>query len=192
MWCWRWLVFTSSVGARYFVGRMKELALATRWKGKPLVAAVGSGTKKALEGRGISVQFTPSEYLTEKLAAELPLDQGRRVLLLRTDIAERGMVLALQRRGFSVEAESIYRTQLPSAHGDADLGRVGAIIFASPSAIEGFCRRIAQRTFDSLLATPVLCMGPITAQAARARGFTRVTSPGTYTFESIIDELRRS
>ncbi len=125
------------------------------------------------------------------LASELPIDQGEKVLLLRTDIAEGRMLRTLQRRGFSVEEQTVYRTRFISGESEAHLGSIDAIIFASPSAIDGFCNRITQKTLHSLLATPVLCMGPVTAGAAKTRGFKRISTPNVHTFHSLVQELRR-
>ncbi len=165
-----WLVFTSRLGARFFIRRMEKLVLETRWGGRPAVAAVGSGTRESLTRAGIRVDFTPSKFLTRKLASELPTDRGRKVLLLRADIAEASMRTTLRRRGFSVEEQPIYRTRFVTGQAEADMSSVDAILFASPSAIDGFCRRITRRTLDSLMTTSVLCIGPVTARAARARG----------------------
>jgi uroporphyrinogen-III synthase len=184
-----WLTVTSGVGARFFLRRMNKLLLERRWSGKPSVAAVGPGTRDILEDGGIRVQFTPSAYLTKKLALELPLKRGKKVLLLRSDIAQGGMLKTLQRRGFSVEEQVIYRTRFVTGEIEADLASADAIIFASPSAIEGFCSRITQPTLDSLTETPVLCIGPVTARAAKIRGFKRIITPSVYTFESLVREL---
>ena len=186
-----WLIFTSGVGATFFIRRMNKLLLETRWRGKPSVAAVGPGTREILERAGIKVQFIPSEYLTMKLAFELPLDRGKKVLLFRADIAEGDLLRTLQRRGFLVEERAIYRTRFILGEYEADLGSADAIIFASPSAIEGFCNRITPQTVGSLIAKPVLCIGPITARAAKARGFKRIITPNVHTFDSLVRELRR-
>ncbi len=186
-----WLVFTSKVGARFFVRRMGKLLLETQWRGKPAVAAVGAGTRESLTSAGIKVDFTPSKFLTRKLASELPTDRGRNVLLLRADIADASMRITLQRRGFSVEDRPIYRTRFVPGRAEANLRSVDAILFASPSAIDGLCNRITRRTLDSLMSTSVLCIGPVTARAAKARGFKRVTMPRVNTFGSLVQELRR-
>jgi uroporphyrinogen-III synthase len=101
------------------------------------------------------------------------------------------MRATLQRRGFVVEEHAIYRTRFVPGESEADLISVDAIIFASPSAVSGFCRRISRQRLDRLLETPVVCIGPVTARAAKARGFRRITAPKTYTFDSVVEELGR-
>jgi uroporphyrinogen-III synthase len=52
-------------------------------------------------------------------------------------------------------------------------------------------RRLTRQRLDRLLETPVVCIGPVTARAAKARGFRRITAPKTYTFDSVVEELGR-
>jgi uroporphyrinogen-III synthase len=188
-----WLVFTSSVGARRFAKRMNELSLRVPWDGKPSVAAVGEKTRNALLGEGIAVSFVPSEYLTRTLAGELPRDRGRRVLLLRADIADPGMVPSLRRAGFRVKEHVIYRTSAATGRkvARAELDGADAIIFGSPSAVEGFVERLDMSARDSLGAEDLLafCIGPVTARAAEANGFRRIVTPGWHTFESLLKML---
>jgi uroporphyrinogen-III synthase len=193
-----WLVLTSPTGVEFFVQRMKALSLAMPWDGKPEVAAVGEKTGAALQREGIRVGFVPSEYLTRALAEQLPRGRGRRLLLLRADIGDPEVVATLEREGFHVTDLTVYRTS-SVAGGEGEptepaLRDAGAVLFASPSAVEAFMRRL-----DSGAAAPALtkrllavCIGPVTAKAARERGFERIITPKTHTIESLVQELGRA
>jgi uroporphyrinogen III methyltransferase/synthase len=185
-----WLVFTSATGANFLAQRMKKLSLKVPWRGRPRVAAVGERTAKALSERGVRVDFIPSHYLTRTLAKELPEGSGRRVLLLRADIADRTMSEALEKRGFSVEEFPIYRTEDLNREKN-DLKDADLIMFGSPSAVRGFCNRISKETLKNLNGKRAACIGPVTAQAARENGFKRIIMPGVHTFDSLLEELVR-
>ncbi len=190
-----WLVFTSSRGVSMFRERMGELGLDLPSR-RPLVAAVGAGTAEELQSSGVHVAFVPSEFLTLKLASELPTgdaEGGKRVLLLRSDIADHLMVEILSSRGFEVIEHAIYRTET-SGHGSGspvELGRIDAILFASPSAVEGFTSRLGSEGSSGMRRTLVACIGPVTAEAAREHGFERIITPKSHTFEGLLQELER-
>jgi len=193
-----WLLFTSPTGVGFFAQRMKALSLALPWRGKPAVAAVGEKTSAALQREGVNVDFVPTRYLTTELAEQLPRERGTRVLVLRADIGNPEVISTLERLGFGVEDLTIYRT-LPvagSAHGAVEpaLRDADAIVFASPSAVEAFMMRIESADTASALTKKLVavCIGPVTATAARGRGFERILTPKTHTIESLVQELAKA
>jgi uroporphyrinogen III methyltransferase/synthase len=192
-----WLLLTSPTGAEFFAQRMKALSLAMPWDGKPEVAAVGEKTGASLQRKGIRVGFVPSTFLTRALAEQLPRGRGRRILILRADIGDPEFVATLEREGFRVTDLTVYRTS--SAAGDEKatepaLGDADAIVFASPSAVEAFMKRLDSDAAASALAKRLLavCIGPVTARAARERGFERIITPKIHTIESLVHELGRA
>jgi len=193
-----WLLFTSPTGAEFFVQRMRALSLAVPWRGKPAVAAVGEKTSAALQGEGIRVDFVPSPFLTRALAEQLPRERGKRLLLLRADIADAEAVATLERSGFVVADLIIYRTSSIAIGQDgtmeAGLREADAIVFASPSAVEAFMRRLGKSATASALTKRLLavCIGPVTATAAREGGFERILTPKTHTIEALVQELGRA
>ncbi|MGH9198396.1 MAG: uroporphyrinogen-III synthase, partial [Acidimicrobiia bacterium] len=96
-----WVVLTSANGVAAVVDRARDL-------GRPLklgrVAAIGSGTQRRLESRGIRVDWIPSTFTTRAIADELPLvgrqssttQESPRVALVRADIADKEMDEALE------------------------------------------------------------------------------------------------
>ncbi|MDA4117590.1 MAG: uroporphyrinogen-III synthase [Thaumarchaeota archaeon] len=191
-----WLALTSSIGARSFAERMRELSLDVPWIGKPAVAAVGDKTSETLQEVGISVDFVPSVFLTRALARELPRGRGDKVLLLRSDIADPGAVPALERAGFKVKEHAVYRTRSTAKPGDqriaeAQVADADAIVFGSPSAVGGFVARLEAGARDSLMTRNVLvvCIGPVTAEAAKEQGFGRIVTPTSHTFDSLLEKL---
>lgn len=181
-----WLVLTSATGVDFFSKRMKELSLPTRWRGRPRAAAVGDATASALSKTGVEGIFKPSSYLTKTLARELPLEDGPRVLLLRADIADPAMSEELRSRGFEVTEHPIYTTSYAGGEVPSDADAADLIVFASPSSVRGFCRRIQASRLQKLLGVRVACIGPVTATAARELGFRRITMSKSQSFDSVV------
>jgi uroporphyrinogen-III synthase len=184
-----WVVLTSSVGTRFFVHRMKKLRLRFPWKGKPRFAAVGRGTANTLEKFGFHVDFVPSEYLTERLAKELPIDQGKQVLLLRSSAARSTMSQIMIRRGFEVTERIIYTTESVVPRRNLNANDIDVITFASPSSVDSFCNALPKGQLDGFLRKRVICIGPVTAKEARKRGFVSVTYPQSHTFIDLIERM---
>jgi uroporphyrinogen III methyltransferase/synthase len=188
---YHWLVFTSVTGVEFFARRMKKLSLNIPWEGLPSVAAIGKSTARGLFKLGITTSFTPSSFLTQRLADELPYALGKRVLLLRADIADPVMSKRLRRRGFEVTEFPIYRTEHTEGGVDRRLDDVDLIVFASPSAVKGFCRKLTASKLEKLRETRVASIGPVTATAARENGFNRIVMPESQTFDSLLEEIVR-
>ncbi len=186
-----WLAFTSVTGAEYFGGRMKSLSFELPWQGKPLVAAVGGRTAERLSGFGINPDFIPSAYLTKKLGEELPVEDGTRVLLLRADIADPELSERLRARGCEVQEGAIYRTQLAGRATGKKLGDVDLIVFASPSAVRGFCMSVPKEEVTRLQSVRAICIGPVTEAVAKENGFAMTIVPRSYTLNAVVDEIGR-
>lgn len=143
----------------------------------------------ALSKMGAATVFTPSSYLTRRLAEELPGNSGRRVLLLRADIADPAMSEELRGRGFDVKELAIYRTEYGGKGAEVQLEGADLIVFASPSSVEGFCQLVSSGELESSRKMRVVCIGPVTAKAARAHGFGHVITPKVQTFDSLVERI---
>jgi uroporphyrinogen-III synthase len=189
-----WLILTSPTGADSLARRMQELSLEVPWIGRPLVAAVGEKTSAALQAEGFKVDFVPSVYLTSALAEQLPRGRGSRLLILRADIGDPEFAASLKRGGFEVTDLTIYRTSaigLDEGAVEVALREADAIAFASPSAVGAFMKRLDSHGADSALTRRLLavCIGPVTAKAARDHGFERIIMPKTHTIDGLVREL---
>jgi uroporphyrinogen III methyltransferase/synthase len=185
-----WLLFTSATGVRFFAERLQALDLQLPRNGKPRVAAVGEMTSRALLEKGIVVDFVPSRYLTKSLAEELPLGQGRKLLLFRADIADRALSAVLARRGFVVQDRTIYRTTYIQQEVGELKGADGAV-FASSSAVRGFCSTVRDGELQQLRKKSTFCIGPVTARAAKEHGFQNIVVPKVHTFDALVEEIKR-
>ncbi len=186
-----WLAFTSPRAAGAFAERMKKLGRTAGWK-KSRIAAVGPGTAAALRERGFEVGFVPGEYLTSSLGNELPIEKGKRVLLLRADIGDESLVETLRGRGFEVTNVPAYRTEVvPGVIGLEEISGVRFVAFASPSEVRGFRARVPAEKFDDLARRArAVCIGPVTAKAARDAGFRSVLTCGDHTIDALAEAIR--
>ncbi len=167
-----WVVFTSATGVEYGWGAIRQA-----WPdGAPAslrVAAVGSGTADALRDAGAPVDFVPRQAIGDALVAELPLDRGDRVVLLRSHIGRQAIASGLAARGADVRDVTAYRTLTeadPGAVRQALAARPDAITFTSPSTTRGFLDAAPHPS--ALSDAALVAIGPVTAQALAPFGLT--------------------
>ena len=175
-----WVVITSANGARAI------LKAATRIRTElwaPSWAAIGPASRGVLELEGIEVNFQPSPSNAIAMAAGLPVRLGDRVLVVRGDLVGADLAVALRTRGAEVDDVVAYRTQ-EAPEGSrlvlrraVSAGPMDAVVFTSGSTVRGLVALGRDETID-VLSIPSVCIGPETADAARAAGF-RVLAAST-------------
>ena len=188
-----WIVFTSSNGVDFFFDEMKENQKDIRNLAGIRFAVIGSGTKEALEARGIYADFVPSRYSSRDLAAEwIPgLTRKDRVLLLRAEEASPELTQALEQAEIPYQAIPLYTTEIDRRKEEElkrALPEVDYITFASASAVKAF---VSMAGDLSGLAAKVICIGPVTERAAIKAGLSVHQSAVVYTAEGIRDVLLR-
>jgi uroporphyrinogen-III synthase len=155
-----WVVFTSANG----VAAVRRLAANL---GEAKVAAVGPATASAVRKLGVDASFVPERFAAEEIVAGLQPLEGTRILLPQADVADPGLAEELRKRGAIVDAISAYRTVEAerTAHELAELRSADVVVLASGSA----ARSLASHGWaaDGPL---LVCIGPKTAEAARAQG----------------------
>jgi uroporphyrinogen-III synthase len=155
------VVVTSSAGARA-IGSCGAALRAP-------VAAVGWSTAEQLRTIGIAPRFVSRVPSAVALAREVPLPRGT-VVLARSDRATAEVPTILRARGARVRDEVAYRTvvavsgEIRSVRDAIASGLRPVVVFASPSAVEGFTREIGVRSLGR--ARPV-AIGPTTARRIR-------------------------
>lgn len=164
-----WLALTS-VHAVLAVTHLRAAPLPSRL----LVAAVGPATARACVEAFGRVDLEADDGTGASLAAALrerfarDSDAPRTIAAPGADRAARHLEAALEPLGVEVFRIAVYRTKPAGASADKqdlDALGVGAILLASPSAVEGLvnCARVPD---DAL----VITIGPATSASARAHG----------------------
>ena len=191
---YKWLVFTSANGVGLFFDRMAARGLDARVLGGVRLAVIGPGTARALAEHGIKADFMPESYVAEALAAGLApmLSAGDRALLPRAEGGRSVLIEELQKAGASVDEVLLYR----AAPGE-DVGErakavfaegVDAVTFASSSTVRGLVDALGGDA-GPVNECAVACIGPVTAETARALGV-RVDAVGEeYTIPGMVAAL---
>lgn len=175
--------------AAIFVSRNGVNALVDEFSiPPPIVVALGTGTQRALETHGWTVTGRPSIALASVLAEELDALVGSAspVVYVRAQVGSRAVPQALRARGQEVDEALAYRTVDPVSAPLRPDERPTLIVFASPSAITHL---LAHNPLPQQAVA--LCIGPTTAQAARAAGFIDVRETIDSEEESFAHEIRR-
>jgi hydroxymethylbilane synthase len=168
-----WVVVTSTNGARAFLKAAERVFTpfeASRF------AIIGEATRRALEREGVGVDFLPSRSTASAIAAELPVAQGDRVLVVRGDLAESELAGTLRGRGAEVDDVIAYRTREAPETSRALLrtavagGPIAAVVFTSGSTVRGLLS-LGQEESIAVRSLPAICIGPETADEARSAGF---------------------
>jgi uroporphyrinogen-III synthase len=185
----QWIVFAS----RHAVAAVTDL-MATPPAGVR-IAAVGQATAQVLRQRGWPVDLLPSEAnaaaLVDAFAAAnvtapagagssaAAAVAGARILFPASSRALPTIAAGLKQLGAEVTQVEAYRTESSNALDVENCrswiarGSIGAVTFASPSAVDELEHALGKDDFDRLLsaATPV-AIGPTTAKALTVRGHT--------------------
>jgi uroporphyrinogen-III synthase len=124
----------------------------------------------------VDVAFLPNRSTAAAIATELPVTPGDRVFVVRGDLAGSELAVGLRARGAEVDDVVAYRTReapessralLREAVADRPLA---AVLFSSGSTVRGLLSLGHQESID-MRSLPAVCIGPETADEARAAGF---------------------
>ncbi|GAA5534433.1 uroporphyrinogen-III C-methyltransferase [Deinococcus aluminii] len=177
-----WLLLTSNQAVTALFTHLTRLGLDARHLSSVRIAAVGPSTARSLLERGVRADFVPRAPGARHLGAELPARPGEVALHLTSQVAEDELERGLKARGLRYERAELYRTE-PAALSEPArerLRQADVVTLASGSA----ARHLAALAGTGF---PVAVMGPQTAEAARAAGFTRVTVAQEATLEALAD-----
>lgn len=164
-----WLTVMSATTVDVLLAHKVSVPPATR------IAAVGETTAAALMLAGYSVDLVPREENSAKgLLTEMKQFEqagaSLRILTLRSEIAKPVLTMGLIKRGHTVDSVVAYRTVGvpvdPAIKADVTAGLMRALLVTSGSVAQQ-----VQLQFGPLPeSTIVACIGPVTAQDARAYG----------------------
>ncbi|WP_034386539.1 uroporphyrinogen-III C-methyltransferase [Deinococcus sp. YIM 77859] len=177
-----WLLLTSNQAVKALFAELERLDLDARHLAGVQVAAVGPSTARSLQERGLRADFVPRTPGARHLAAELPVQPGQVALHLTSQVAEDELQRSLEARGVRYERAELYRTE-PAPLSAPELERLrqaDVVTLASGSA----ARHLAALAGTAFA---VAVMGPQTADAARAAGFSRITVAREATLEALAD-----
>ncbi|MBX2998623.1 MAG: uroporphyrinogen-III synthase [Caldilineaceae bacterium] len=191
-----WLVLTSSNTVHALVDRLGALGFEPKALGEIKVAAVGSATAEAIDHElGLKVNAIPEEFVAEALADAIPVKKGEQILLPQSVLARPVLAEMLRQAGAEVTAVDAYGTGI--GRGGVPLGEyfwrgdVDAVTFTSASTVHNFMRRLKRENGSAgmLIDVVVACIGPVTAEAARAHDLPVRIVPAEHTLEGLVAGL---
>lgn len=191
-----WVVFTSGNAVDAVVDRMLDLGIELSHLATRKLAAVGATTAGALSSRLRSPDVIPTEFLADALPLEMGNLRGAHVLLPQADIARKGLAERLVDGGAAVTKVTAYRIVRHVGPVDLPADAPAYLTLMSPesakSVKEILCREGKGGWVSSMAC---VCVGPITAEAAKDLGFDVVSVPINYTatgvLEAIIEHAQR-
>ncbi|MGH9177744.1 MAG: uroporphyrinogen-III synthase, partial [Acidimicrobiales bacterium] len=153
------------------------------------LAAIGPGTAAALAVARLVPDLVPERFVAESLldAFPDPPAAGGRVLLPRAAGARDVLPDDLRARRWTVEVVEAYRTEpLPiPPEAVAEVAKADAIAFASASAVRSFVAAAG----PGAAPPAVVCIGPVTAEAARSAALTVAATADPSTLEGLVDAV---
>ncbi|WP_181439426.1 uroporphyrinogen-III synthase [Curtobacterium sp. MCBD17_032] len=173
-----WLVVTSATTVRVLAERLSGLPSGVR------VAAVGEATARAARSVGWTVDLVPDDHSAAGLVRALPAD-ARLVLHPRSDLAAPTLVDGLRARGIDVSEVVAYRTV---GTGDAPVPGDSApdVVLVTSGSI---AREVARRLTPLDSRTRIACIGPGTADEARAAGLPVDVVAAERSAEALLDAV---
>ena len=186
----RWLVFTSRNGVRFLFEQMKKEQVDIRSLGDSRIAVMGAGTRKELENWGCYADLVPEQSCSESLAKALcaHAEPDEAICLFRAEEASDVLTKRLWEKQYRVVDIPTYRTEIMWKKRELLrelLEDVDAVTFCSTSAVSAF----VQMTEGHDLVAKTICIGPVTAQAAKKAGLHIDKVAEQYDLEGLTEAL---
>lgn len=181
------LVFISRNAVEQGLARIRENGMAlSPVPGRPVVAAIGAGTRRALEAEGFATVVAPEGPAdSEALLAEPALANvsGKRIAVFRGEGGRETLAAGLRARGATVDYAECYRRRAPALDPQPLIaqwlrGEVHAVTVSSGEGLANLAARLGETAGTLLVALPVFVPHPRVAEQARALGVAEVVVSG--------------
>ena len=195
-----WLVLTSVNGVEALAKRMATLGLDSRYlsgKGRLKIAAIGDATADALWQRfRVRADLIPTRFVAESLAGELIAQHGvsgKRILMLRADIAREALPKLLTEAGAVVDERVAYQTCMPESLPAEvitalDQGEVDWVTFTSSSTVTNMIALLGEQR-GVLRRLRTASIGPITSQTMRDHGLEPTVEAQTSNITGLVEVI---
>jgi uroporphyrinogen III methyltransferase/synthase len=194
---YRWIVFTSVNGVKFFFARLFERGMDARALGAARICTIGPATAERLGDYGLKTDILPKSYRAESIveAFREEVVDGQRILLPRAAEARPILPVELTRMGAVVDEVAVYRTRpVESVKGQLlaslENGEVDMVTFTSSSTVRNFRALLAEDRRSALMETvTVASIGPITSETAAELGFRVDVTAKTYTVPGLVNAI---
>ena len=194
-----WIIFTSGNGVTIFFKALQNLRKDARVFGPAKIAAIGNGTAAKLSEFGISADFVPSVFTSKELGRQLigyTNLQGKKILLLRSQLASNELVELLDEAGAEVQNVAVYtaieqKSQSAWLIEEISKGRIDWLTFASPSSVNGFFEQIRSDLVNSGN-VKIASIGPVTSERLKTLGITVDVTAADHTLDGLLDAIEQT
>nr|WP_092264711.1 uroporphyrinogen-III C-methyltransferase [Deinococcus reticulitermitis] len=177
-----WVLLSSEQAVHGLFEVLEAEGLDARFLARARLAALGTGTARALQARGLRADYVPPTSGAAHLGAGLPAAAGDLALCLGDQEPDETLRSALAARGIETLHLAVFRSEQAelsentlAALQDADL-----VTLASAAGARAFARRFGD-------AHTVAVIGPQTERAARAAGLTRIVRASAPTLDGLAE-----
>jgi uroporphyrinogen III methyltransferase/synthase len=172
-----WVIFTSPNGVETFFAALTKINKDARVFGSAKIAAIGSETDATLSSFAIRTDFVPAEFTSKALAKALIEStslKGRKILLLRSQLATDDLPRMLETAGAAVENVPVYTHEknlcdLKNVTEMLAEKSIDWITFASPFAVTCFFEQIPA-DFVKSSGAKFASIGPVTSNRLTEAG----------------------
>ena len=193
----RWLVFTSENGVRYFMRQFTAEAGDVRRLADYKIAAVGSGTARALKRFALAPDFVPDTATVAELAAQMRagLDlQDALVIRVQGNLSDDTVPNVLTEAGARVIRLTVYETFTPGwPPGFKEqllAGPPDVVMFSSGSTVDGLCRHLSAEELQQITKrAKVVSIGPMTTKHVQARGMKVALEAKQHSIPAMVEEM---
>lgn len=184
-----WIIFTSDVTVETFFTILGENKVSL-----PKIAVIGEKTENALKHKGVSVHFTPQEYVAESFAKEFApfVKKNEKLLIPKGNLARDYIAQYYREQGHVVDEVIIYETFFPNTSKDklVELLKsksLDVLPFTSPSTIGHFMTVIKDYNLDDSIKDCVIAaIGPVSKRKCESVGLPVHVMPKVYTSNEMI------
>lgn len=192
---YQWLVFTSPSGVDVFFEAMREERADVRRLAGIKLAALGEGTRRRVEDKGLLVDFIPSCYDGRALGEMVRVNAADtdRILIPRASTGNEEIVEEIKKNhSLTVRDVPAYDT-VYSVSAAIDLkeeleqGGIDYVVFTSKSTVKGFVRAVGVQELPWVKA---VCIGEQTREEAKKHKMLTWMSP-TASVDSLVETIER-
>lgn len=186
---YQWIAFTSPSGVKIFFEFLKKNGKDIRALGRAKLAAIGKGTKRELEARGMYPDLMPEVFDGASLGKKMAecCEENSRILIPRAAIGNAEIIRKLSvRKDLVVDDVATYETRyevqsIIDESGAFERGEITYAVFTSASTVRGFVHALPGLEYSKVKA---VCIGKQTAAQAEEYGMHTYTAK-----EASIDSL---
>jgi uroporphyrinogen III methyltransferase/synthase len=179
---------TSPNGAELLLDALAERGRDARALAAATVAAIGPGTARALEQRGIRADVVPERSVAESLLEALAGIEVKRALVARAAEARDVLPDGLRERGVEVDVVALYETvgePLEQTVADS-LAGADYVTFTSSSTVTRFLDAAGASVPNG---ARVVSIGPVTSATARERGLEVHVEAERHDIDGLVEAL---